>query len=168
MGLPIQPCVNILNRRLRWVIFSTSSVQVGHGYCRGCTVSCLQVSEGVPSLPSGCISNECISLGSGSIFGSQKVTLLSNWCLLEVLRHLSKGWLCGQLLLWLWEQGFSASPTHWLSLSMSLSSTWAALSACWWVFLASQRASSCGFSLLLGLDLGSVATSDASSSDVVG
>ena len=92
------------------------------------TVSYLWVSRGPLSLPSRYISKECpwgslkgLSLGSHSISGSQKVTLLSNQCLLGDLRCLSKDWLCGWLLLWLWRWEFCASPTYWLSLSLSLS-----------------------------------------------
>ena len=106
VGLPIQPCFNVLNRRFRQVILSTSSIQVAMGISRRCTVSHPWASGGAPLLPSTCISKECpqgslegTSLAPGFISDSQNVTLLSNQCLLGYFRCLSKDQLCGLLLL---------------------------------------------------------------------
>ena len=125
----------------------------------GCAVSCLWVDGGTLSPLCRNILEDCpraplygLSPGSGSTSGSQKVTPHSCWGLLRDLSCLSKDWLHGWIPLQLqgWACWTSLNPS--LSLSILLSSTWAASSALWWAALASQRASSCRSSLPLGLD----------------
>ena len=113
----MQPCFNILNRRLRWVILSTSSMWVGHGHLWrmyyflplgkwGSPVATLWVHFKWTSLDP----QEDTSLGSGSITGSQKVTLPSNWCPPGDLGCPSKDQLHSQPPPWPWGWGPCAPP----------------------------------------------------------